>query len=324
MKCIVSLFRNKFSVNPIQFEGIAHGNFLRINKPRLVPSKEAAPLFSPAIYREGGKRCIKDVLYITALVFDYDTGIERIDHHSIRGSVIERHVWYTYTTFSHDPKKPKWRLVIPLKNPVKREDWKRAWIAACEMIAADLPQLKDQHDISCKDPSRMYYLPAVHPDRLKLYERSINVKCQNIFDDPRYEDFLDLNWDMIPTEEEEKREIKKRVIANRKKHAMKYANKKPSLNDHKKMIRDSLDIDPSARSICGERLGGIIKSDRIVGIDCPQCHRKTVYFYPATVISYNAESKRWIGAVGPVRCSHRNNCGYVDSLKNLWRDRGSP
>ena len=122
----------------------------------------------------------------------------------------------------------------------------------------------------------------------------------------------------------EKREIKKRVIANRKKHAMKYANKKPSLNDHKKMIRDSLDIDPGARSICGERLGGIIKSDRIVGIECPQCHRKTVYFYPATVISYNAESKRWIGAVGPVRCSHRNNCGYVDSLKNLWRDRGSP
>lgn len=70
-----------------------------------------------------------------------------------------------YSTHSHAPGHPKWRVVIPLAQPARREDFDSQsafqdhWRKLNEAVAADLGFEIDE---SCKDLARLVYLPR-HP-----------------------------------------------------------------------------------------------------------------------------------------------------------------
>jgi hypothetical protein len=66
---------------------------------------------------------------------------------------LEHMYWIGHTTWSHTPRAPRWRVVIPLAQPVPARQWSDVWRRA---RAALCPEA----DPACKDPSRAYWLPS--------------------------------------------------------------------------------------------------------------------------------------------------------------------
>lgn len=154
-----------------------------LSKVRVYPDKKQAPLFSPVEYlhsldgfeyagkdkdfliyenAEGVKartnargtitRSNQNVRYVTMLVFDYDDG-------NVEISKVED-TWKAYnyvihTTWSHTAEKPKFRLIIPLKNKLKPDEFKLIW--------EDVKKTAGSVDESCKDPARMFFWPSCKP-----------------------------------------------------------------------------------------------------------------------------------------------------------------
>lgn len=113
-------------------------------------SKSENVLFSPALYPPGASRGNEAVRELTALVLDYDDGTTP-DTAFAAWDGIER---YLHSTFSSSPQRPKFRLVIPLHEPVPAHAWLKFWQLATE-VAEGTP------DPNCKDPSRMFFAPAI-------------------------------------------------------------------------------------------------------------------------------------------------------------------
>jgi hypothetical protein len=103
--------------------------------------------WSPTKYTDGSKsRGNAGVEAVSALVFDCD----RIPPDEKR---LESLYWIGHTTWSHTPKAPRWRVVIPLTKPVGAAEWPDVWRRA---RAALCPEA----DPACKDASRAYWLPS--------------------------------------------------------------------------------------------------------------------------------------------------------------------
>ena len=71
-----------------------------------------------------------------------------------------------YTTHSHTPTAPRYRIIIPLDRPIGKTDIKLAF----DVVADWLPELSRWFDTTCKEPARLFYLPAAHPDRASEFE----------------------------------------------------------------------------------------------------------------------------------------------------------
>ncbi|MGC4047929.1 MAG: phage/plasmid primase, P4 family [Armatimonas sp.] len=100
---------------------------------------------------------------LCCLVLDFDDGTapdSLIAEWSKRGLAFVVH-----STYSHTPDSPRWRAVFPLEKPVGPPRWKEIYQA----LAADLG--KGNADPACKDPARMYYLPA-HPEGVTPFVHS--------------------------------------------------------------------------------------------------------------------------------------------------------
>jgi hypothetical protein len=68
-----------------------------------------------------------------------------------------------YTTFSSTRDEPRWRVVLPLAEPI------RPWQLSAALNAVErLTGLRT--DDRCRRPACLYYLPAVHPDRAADYQ----------------------------------------------------------------------------------------------------------------------------------------------------------
>ena len=61
--------------------------------------------------------------------------------------------WIGHTTWSHTTLAPRWRVVVPLAEPVPAASWSDVWRRARSALCPEA-------DPSCKDPSRQYYLPS--------------------------------------------------------------------------------------------------------------------------------------------------------------------
>lgn len=121
-------------------------------------SKTDLRLWSPTLYRAGGRRGSEDVVHLSCLVLDYDAGAT-IEAASARWSDFFHVV---HTTWSHTPERPKFRLVLPLAAPVLAEDWERVWGWAQRRAGGLI-------DSALKSPASTYALPATaghdHPRR---------------------------------------------------------------------------------------------------------------------------------------------------------------
>lgn len=86
-------------------------------------AKRMLPIWSPALYRSGGHRGSDGVEQLSCLVLDYDDGLTLADASQRWES------WFhiVYTTWSHTPEHHRFRIVLPLANPVAAKDWADVW-----------------------------------------------------------------------------------------------------------------------------------------------------------------------------------------------------
>ena len=125
---------------------------------------KAGPCFTPATFR-GTRRLKSEADEIAVAVLDLDDGARSLPE--IR-SALETKGWagIVYSTHSHAPDHPKFRLVIPLARPWRAADYptqdaaNAAWRDRVEALAAALGLAYDR---ACTDTSRLYYLPR-HPE----------------------------------------------------------------------------------------------------------------------------------------------------------------
>lgn len=112
-------------------------------------------LWSPVQYRAGGKRQSADVECVSCYVLDVDNGMAP-DEFMARWKA-DGISFALHSTHSSTEECPKWRAVFPLEEPVSASEWPWVW----EKL--DVHVGMGMGDPSCKDASRMYYMPA-HPE----------------------------------------------------------------------------------------------------------------------------------------------------------------
>lgn len=111
-------------------------------------------LWAPALYRTGSSRGSENVVHLSCLVLDYDGG-EPLEEASARWAPW-LHV--AHSTWSHTETHPKFRLCLPLAQPVLAQDWERVWEWAAERAG-------DAIDPSLSSPGATFAVPTVpHED----------------------------------------------------------------------------------------------------------------------------------------------------------------
>lgn len=106
-------------------------------------------LWSPALFREGGRRESTDVIHVSCLVLDYDGGV-RPEEASAHW---DGHYHVVHTTWSYQPDQPKFRLVLPLARPVVADDWRAFWEWGAMRVGM-------RNDPSLKSPASTFALPS--------------------------------------------------------------------------------------------------------------------------------------------------------------------
>lgn len=118
-------------------------------------AKATLPAWSPAIYRDAveTRRVAAGVEAVSCFVLDLDSGepFDRVVQ------LVAPYYALSHTTWRHRPSKPKARIILPLLTPCPVERWAEVW-AAGDRWAQSAGVRMDQ---ACKDPCRLYYLPAV-------------------------------------------------------------------------------------------------------------------------------------------------------------------
>ena len=151
-----SLFEGLKDNVPKRFNGIL-GDLITDHRP--LEEKDNGDAFSPALYRKGTTRGNKNVLTITALIFDLDD-LQPEQWESFRSlAKLYVHVWWT--TYSHlmKGKGERYRVLFPVSRPIKPHEFRTMWAA----VNAELGGLAD---LSARDEARLSFLPATHPDRM--------------------------------------------------------------------------------------------------------------------------------------------------------------
>lgn len=112
------------------------------------------PAFVPASF-DPPRRLKKNVVEVSIAVLDVDKGKLPIEDASAMLADLEHLI---YTTHSHTPERPAYRVILPLARPVPASSWPLAFRRATRL-------LEDKCDPACKDASRLFYLPACRPGR---------------------------------------------------------------------------------------------------------------------------------------------------------------
>jgi hypothetical protein len=82
------------------------------------------PGFVPATFREGhAYRKRENVEAVRLFLIDFDDGTP---FEAIRER-LQGYAYTAYSTFSHGPDSEKFRVVLPLAQPVPAQEWRRVW-----------------------------------------------------------------------------------------------------------------------------------------------------------------------------------------------------
>ena len=236
--------------------------------------KTRLPCWSPCVYRRGAVRCADGVEFVTALVLDHDDGL------GIDAAVEPWLDWplVVHTSWSHTPKHPRFRIVLVLAEPVPAAAWPRAWRWASSRSGGRI-------DPACKDPSRLYLLPAVPAPGAPFETRTHDPGGPLL---------------RIDTSD---------VVA------APVAPSRPSTSTSPSDVRLAraryrLRTDRVARELAATWLGARTTNRRAEGVKCPGCGRDSVWF--------------WLdpGAQSTAVCQHKNSCGWWGHLDALLSARG--
>lgn len=207
-----------------------------------VADKRHLPAWIPAHFKGAGRED-HDVDEVTCLVFDYDSGIEL----NTALAPWEGYAAAWYSTWSHSPAIPKFRLVFPLDIAIPAERWPDAWRWAAS-VAVGI-------DAKCKNASRIYFLPAVpHLNSERFAGSRTGALLRMSFRDPPPppEPYRPPNRPSTHSQPEWQR---------------------------KREIADKLKRDPEARRAAGLFLGGRVEARGVVkGVRCPGCGRPSLWW----------------------------------------------
>lgn len=222
--------------------------------------KQSLAAWSPASFKE--KKRSKDLVQeVSCLVADYDDGTEyeeALEHWSDIAECI------MHTTWSHTKAHHKFRVILPLVKPLKRDNFHRAWHWLYETSEQKI-------DKACKDPSRIFYGFSIPTWQIP----SSNWQ--------RRKPMLELTEAMLPAP---------RVAAP-------IQPKRPAPPGGSKFV------DRSERLGLAVRKKAYIKGGVARDLECPQCHRRSVWYY------LDSSQKR------TASCNHMNSCGWFGFLDEL-------
>jgi hypothetical protein len=215
------------------------------------------------------------------LVLDYDEG--DLD---ASWAYWSQYAAQLHTTWSHLDEAPRWRVVLPLAEPVPAADWRRAHRWACGQHGT--PDL-----VAC-NPDRLYYLPAIrspiHPWRAE------------VSDGP---------WLQIPVaelrDEQSRLEDRRRRIAERRAEAVRMrvgeGDRTPS--DERRLLMRCGQTRLAYGLARGGREHATISGEVVRGVPCPACGRPDAWWYVLPTAGHWA------------RCNHAQSCGWRGPLWDI-------
>lgn len=115
-------------------------------------AKKDFRLWAPALYKPNSRRGSENVVYLSCLVLDCDDGTP------IEDASETWEAWFhlVHTTWSHSPEHHKYRVIVPLAQPVAAKDWRQVWHWAEDFVGRSI-------DPACKGEGHAFALPVV-PD----------------------------------------------------------------------------------------------------------------------------------------------------------------
>ncbi|MGH9839694.1 MAG: YfjI family protein [Blastocatellia bacterium] len=152
----VSLFSSKRDALPQEAARTWAELLDRFAHPAIRAGKDG-PLFSPAIF-DPPKRAKENARELSLLVLDFDSGLEIED--GLRpwralGLRCAYHTTHSHlrVTPDHPDAQPRYRVVIPLADPIPASEFPALWRWAAEQSGGEIDRV-------CRDVSRIYYAPA--------------------------------------------------------------------------------------------------------------------------------------------------------------------
>lgn len=152
----LTLFNNVTDIYPQKKEWGEQELMAFFSAYKLAAKKnDRGTLFSLNVYQEGTTRKKENISYMTGLVFDIDhkTNTEEDPREVLKK--LPEVVMYTYSTWSHTPKKPRWRIVIPFQDRIELKEWDNIFERAYKLLDHSAV------DLSSKNPAAMYYAPFI-------------------------------------------------------------------------------------------------------------------------------------------------------------------
>ncbi len=239
------------------------------------------PAFSPTAFNPPRRRAAH-ATKVSMAVLDYDDGT------TVDEAMLDWSGWFSiiYSTWSHSVDHPKYRVVLPLRQPVPAAHWGAAW-------AWLFKRARGRIDAACKDASRLFFLPAVRSEDWPRFAKVVHGE------------FLDIPWwerlsDVGPGSHLDV------AIDDRQ-------GDEPCLELPAALARriqnSRLRTDPAVRFAVAELLGahvaGSAESLRAEEMVCPACRCQSVWF--------------WINPLKKTRasCHHRKSCGWDGPLREL-------
>lgn len=239
-------------------------------EPLIVDKKDQLWLWAPCSFI--ARRRKSDVISVHAMVFDVDCGLPYETHERFKD-----YNYVAHTSFSHSEGHHKWRLILPLWASIPRDEWKYAWIVGSQIFEK---LTGSKIDPSCKDSSRAYFIGGCLDTKMSLYRSNLNITGRN----------LRLEYDIPPPP---KKRHKGKIKTFTQEEFKRYENLKP----------DDKDRQDIAISVGAEISDNVARKIR-----CPNCGRRTVYFF----INPSGANPLY-----RAKCNHENSCGFIGSISEL-------
>lgn len=241
--------------------------------------KGKLPLWSPTTFKANSRRSRTTAECINMLVYDCDDCVWPFDVWRLFAA--QGVTTLAHTSWSHTPKKHKYRIILPLKYPIPAGDWDRAHRAAYQYYQATLGPESEPDIKALKDTARVYYRYAIPRNTPNIYLSSHSTGHH-------IGDLLELDYQHI--------KIPKRINTRPK-----------SYRDGSVNVRDSIE-DLAVRERITSHLGAQVIGNEARRITCPNCGRASVHF---SLDLSMPNTTKW-----PV-CNHRNSCGWYGNFTDL-------
>jgi hypothetical protein len=245
--------------------------------------KQRLPLWSPTTFKPGQTRSKASAESIHWLVYDVD---ESPRPFSVWRLFSEWSV-LAHTSWSHSPHSHKYRIILPLAEPIPAQDWPRASQAALELWSKVVGSDAGEPDTKALVDSARIYFRFGH-NRVELPKESPMNPSNYHQTGSHSGPLLRLDYAHIP---------KPKPI---KRAHTRYRDGSISLNQ-------GLEI-TSVRETLASTLGAHISGNEARKITCPGCGRSSVHF--SLDLSYPSTTK-WPS------CNHQNSCGWWGTFQDL-------